>query len=147
MTGGTVLNESTCESELWLPRPRAEVFAFFADPFPPATLLSGVANATAKGEGSFEGSIDLTTATASSDGAAAFLAYLVETAADRAGDVAFKADVADGYLVKLQVTLPNIDEGADGIYLLDLSEFGTEVANIFPTGASVVDAPDEMYEA
>jgi hypothetical protein len=122
-------------------------FALFADPFPPATLLSGVATATASSDASFEGSINLTTATASSDGAAAFLAYLVATAAERASDVKFKAEVAGGYLVKLQVTLPYLDDGADAVYLMELSEFGTDVANAFPTGAGVIEAPDELYEA
>jgi len=121
-------------------------FALFADPFPPATLLSGVASVTATADGSVEGSLDLTKATTSSDGAAVYLAYLTKTAGDRASDVAFKADIDDGYLVKLQVTLPNIDDGADGLYLLTLSAFATDVTNAFPAGANVVDAPDSMYE-
>jgi len=120
--------------------------AMFADPLPPATLLSGVASVTLHGDTEFTGSIDLGKITTTNDGAAALRTYVTTPAGDRAAAVAFQAAMnADGYLVSFDVTLPNVDNGKDAEYDITFADFGKDVSNAVPAGESVIEAPAEAY--
>jgi hypothetical protein len=124
------------------------LLALFADPFGPATLLSGITSAALHGTTDFEGSIDLAKITATNDGAAALYTCVNAAAGARADDVPFTASInADGYLVSLDLTLPNIDHGSDEKYTVTLADFGKDQSNAVPTGDSVVEAPDTAYTA
>ncbi|MBT8223964.1 MAG: hypothetical protein HKP61_05105 [Dactylosporangium sp.] len=112
----------------------------------PLALLAAATEVNSTGAGSYGGKLDLTKARASSAGGQRSLTVLAAAAGDRATAVAFAATVnADGYVSRATFTLPGADDGADVQYDVTYSDFGLAADITEPTGADVIDAPDEAY--
>ena len=114
-------------------------------PLATLSLLSGVTKADVS-VNNYSGRLDLTkVAPGTDDSMRRFLAYLVQQAGDRAGDIGFTATV-DGFgrLASFHAVFPRADGGHDLEYTFDIRGIGVPVAVAIPT-ASVIDAPGAIY--
>jgi hypothetical protein len=114
-------------------------------PLATLSLLSGVTKADVS-VNNYSGRLDLARVVPGADmSMRRFLAYLVQQAGDRAGDIAFTATV-DGFgrLASFHAVFPKADGGHDLEYTFDIRGIGVPVAVSAPT-AAVTDAPGAIY--
>jgi hypothetical protein len=117
-------------------------------PLFPLLMLSGTTKVKSA-DGWYSGSIDVARVRAGTVGEQKFVEIVTKTAADRANAVTFKATVDDkGYLNRVNIVFPGMaGDKKDAELNVTYSAFGAPATIAVPTGATVVDAPDEMYTA
>jgi hypothetical protein len=129
--------------------PAASGMGPFAAPMFPTLLLPAATTVKSSAAGSFSGTIDLAKVQPVTAGEKKFVEGAVKQAGARANAVTFTATVdAQGYLAKSSFTFPGMGDGGKDAQLdLTFAAFAAPVTVTEPTGANVIEAPDEMYTA
>jgi hypothetical protein len=122
------------------------ILAVMSDVLIPLTLLSQATGVRSTGPGAYSGHIDASLVRGTTLGAQKFLAHVNRSGGANAQTLIFTATVKNGYLTSFKTTLPTFIGGKDVTYELKLSNFGIPVTITIPTGKTVIEPPDKLYE-
>lgn len=111
----------------------------------PLTLLSQATGVQNTGPGVYSGHIDASLARGNTPGARKFLERVNKSGGANAQTLIFTATTDNGYLTSFKTTLPGFLDEKDVTYQLTLSDFGSPVNIVVPTGKAVIEPPDKLY--